>query len=109
MIKISKLIELFKEESCSNKVDYEFFKTDCYDGTCFYDLVIYYYTNLYSIENEEPNELNVVLDNDLRIMGIEFESAGDRCSRTPAWKALCKAVAEDEQFVIDVDEKIKRR
>lgn len=107
MIKISKLIELFKEESCSNKIDYEFFKTDCPDSTCFYDLVIYYYTNLYSIEHEEPNELNVVLDNDLRIMGIEFESAGDRCNRTPAWKALCKAVAEDEQFVIDIDEKIK--
>lgn len=107
MLKISKLLDLFKEESCLNKIDYEFFKTNCPDGDCFYDLVIYYYTNLYGIEHEEANELDIVLDNDLRIMGIEFESAGDRCSRTPAWKTLCKAVAEDEQFVIDIKERMK--
>ena len=41
MLKISKLLDLFKEESCLNKIDYEFFKTNCPDGDCFYDLVIY--------------------------------------------------------------------
>lgn len=106
MLKISKLINLFKEESCERKVDYEFFKTECPDNSCFYDLVIYYYTNLYGIEHNEANELNVVLDDDLKIMGIEFESAGDRVSRTEAWKRLCKAVADDESFEIDVKERI---
>lgn len=104
-IKISEIIKLFKEESCNNVIDYEFFKTKCTDNTCFYDLVIYYYTNLYSIEHKEPNELNIVLDNDLRIMGVEFESQGDRMSRTPAWKRLCKAVANDEVFIIDIKER----
>ena len=101
-MKISELVELFKEESCSNKIEYEFNKTECPDGDCYYDLVIYYYTNLWGIEHNEPNELDIVLDNDLRIMGVEFESAGDRISRTPAWKRLCKAIAEDEVFEIDV-------
>ena len=106
-MKISELINLFKNESCENIIDYEFFKTNCPDGDYFYDLVIYYYTNLYSIKHKEANELNVVLDKNLKIMGIEFESGGDRVSTTPAWKRLCKAVAEDETFIIDVKERIE--
>ena len=110
MLKISKLINLFKEESCKNKVEYEFYFKECYQNApkedTFYSLTIYYYTNLWSIEHNEPNELEIVLDHELKIMGIEFESAGDRVSRTPAWKRLCKAVAEDEEFEIDVAEKV---
>ena len=41
-MKISELVELFKEESCSKKIEYEFNKTECPDGDCFYDLIIYY-------------------------------------------------------------------
>lgn len=103
-IKISELIKLFKEESCSKKIEYEFSKTECPDGDNYYELIIYYYTNLWSIEHNDPNELEIVLDNDLKIMGVEFETAGDRVSRTPAWKRLCKAIAEDEMFEIDVKE-----
>ncbi len=105
MLKISELVNLFKNESCKNKINYEFYKTECPDDDCFYDLVIYYYTNLWSIEHNKPNKLDIVLDKDLRIMGIEFETAGDRVSRTTAWKRLCKAVAEDEVFIIDLEEK----
>lgn len=102
MLRISKLIDLFKKESCNKKIEYEFYKVDCPNGDLYYDLIIYYYTNLWSIKHNETNELDIVLDNDLKIMGIEFESAGDRVSRTPAWKRLCKAVAEDEEFIIDI-------
>lgn len=105
ILKISELIELFKKESCNEKIEYEFDKVICPDGDFYYDLVIYYYTNLWSIEHNEPNELNIVLDNDLKILGIEFETAGDRVSRTPAWKRLCKAVADDETFEVDVKER----
>lgn len=104
-MKISELIELFKKESCKNKIDYSFVKVDTPDDSCYYSLVIYYYTNLWSIEHKKPNELEIVLDENLQVMGIEFESEGDRVSRTPAWKRLCKTVADDETYIIDVDYK----
>lgn len=104
-MKLSEILELFKEESCENKVDYELLKTECPDNTVFWDFVIYFYTNSWSIEHNEPNELGIVIDNDKKVMGIEFESNGDRCSRTPAWKSICKCVADDLVFDIDLEEK----
>lgn len=103
-MKLSEILELFKEESCENKVDYELLKTECPDDTVFWDFIIYFYTNLWSIEHNEPNELGIVIDNDKKVMGIEFESNGDRCSRTPAWKSICKCVADDLVFDIDLEE-----
>ena len=104
-MKLSEILELFKEESCENKVDYELIKTECPDDTVFWDFIIYYYTNLWSIEHNEPNELGIAIDNDKKVMGIEFESNGDRCSRTPAWKSICRCVADDLVFDIDLEEK----
>ena len=106
MLRISELLELFKKESCTNKVEYELTKTDTPDNSCFWNFVIYYYTNLWSVEHNEPNELEIVIDADKKVMGIEFESNGDRVSRTPAWKRVCKAVADEETFEIDLKEKI---
>lgn len=106
-MKLSKILELFKEESCENKINYELIKTDCPDNTYFWDFTIYYYTNLWSIEHNQPNELNIVIDNDKKVMGIEFESEGDRCSRTPAWKSICKCVADELEFDIDLVEKVE--
>lgn len=103
-MKLSEILELFKNESCQNKTSYELTKTRCPDNTFFWNFVIYYYTNLYSIEHNEPNELEIVIDNDKKVMGIEFESNGDRCSRTPAWKSVCKCVAEDLELEIDLKE-----
>ena len=106
-MKLSKILELFKEESCENKINYELIKTDCPDNTYFWDFTIYYYTNLCSIKHNQPNELNIVIDNDKKVMGIEFESEGDRCSRTPAWKSICKCVADELEFDIDLVEKVE--
>ena len=103
-MKLSKILELFKSESCQNKVSYELIKTKCPNNTYFWSFVVYYYTNLWSIEHDEPNELEIVIDNDKKVMGIEFESAGDRCSRTPAWKSVCKCVADDLELEIDLIE-----
>lgn len=106
MLKTSELLNLFKEESCENKADYQLVKHYAYDDGYYWDFSIYYYTNLWSIEHNEPNELDIVIDNNKQIMGIEFETAGDRVSRTPAWKRICKAVADDEIFDLDLVEKI---
>lgn len=105
IIKLSDILKLFEEESCENKVDYELIKTNCPDNTRFWSFTIYYYTNLWSIEHKQPNELEIVIDNDKKVMGIEFESAGDRCSRTPAWKMICRCVSEELAFDIDLKEK----
>lgn len=102
-MKLSEILNLFKEESCENKVDYELLYIGS-AGEYFWDFTIYYYTNLWSIEHNEANELEIVIDDDKKIMGIEFESAGDRCSRTPAWKAVCKCVADDLVLDIDLEE-----
>ena len=107
MLKISELLNLFKNESCKNKVDYELIKTDTPDNSYFWNFVIYYYTNLWSIEHNEPNELEIVIDENKKVMGIEFESAGDRVSITPAWKMVCKAVADELEFEIDLVEKVE--
>lgn len=104
-MKLSIILELFKEQSCENKIDYELHKVDCPDNTCYWSFVIYYYQNLWSIKHNEPNELEIVIDNDKKVMGIEFESNGDRVSRTNAWKSVCKCVAEDLIFEIDLKEK----
>ena len=106
MIKLSELLQLFKEESCENKVDYELTKTDTPDNSCFWSFVISYYTNLWSIEHKEPNELEIVIDSDKKVMGIEFESGGDRVSITPAWKMVCKAISDELEFDIDLVKKI---
>ena len=103
-MKLSKILELFKEQSCENKISYELSKTHCPDGEVFWNFVIYYYQNLYSIEHNKPNELEIVIDNDKKIMGIEFESNGDRVSRTPAWKSVCKCVADDLELEVDLKE-----
>lgn len=110
IIRLSDILKLFEEESCKNKVDYELIKTNCHDNTRFWSFTIwsftiYYYTNLWSIEHKQPNELKIVIDNDKKVMGIEFESAGDRCSRTPAWKMICRCVSEELTFDIDLKEK----
>lgn len=107
MLKISELLKLFKEESCENKIDYELTRTETPDGGKFWSFVIYYYTNLWSIEHNEPNELEIVIDNDKKVMGIEFESAGDRVSITPAWKMVCRAVSDELEFDIDLVEKVE--
>lgn len=104
-MKTSEILNLFKEESCENKVEYELFKAECPDGEYFWNFTIYYYTNLWSVEHNEPNELEIVIDADKKVMGIEFESAGDRCSRTPAWKVVCKCVADDLVLDIDLEER----
>ena len=62
MLKISEILELFREESCEHKVDYELTKTETPDNSCFWNFVIYYYTNLWSIEHNEPNELEIIID-----------------------------------------------
>lgn len=103
-MKLSEILQLFKNESCKNKISYELSKTDCPDGTVFWSFVIYYYHNLWSIEHDTPNELEIVIDNDKKIMGIEFESNGDRVSRTPAWKSVCKCVADDLELEVDLKE-----
>lgn len=109
MLKIKELLELFKNESCENKIDYELMKVDTPDNDYYYSFVIYYYTNLWSIENKEPNQLEIVLYSNKKIMGIEFESGGDRVSITPAWQRLCKAIADDETFEIDLVEKVNNK
>ena len=103
-MKISEILKLFKAKSCENKVEYELFKTECPDGYCFWIFMIYYYTNLYSIVHNKPNELEIVIGADRQVSGIEFESAGDRCDRTPAWKAVCKCIADDLVLDIDLEE-----
>lgn len=103
-MKLSKILELFKEESCDNKIEYELTKTECPDNTVFWSFTIYYYTNKWSIAHSHPNELEIVIDNNKKIMGIEFSSGGDRCSRTIAWKSVCKCVADDLVFEIDLKE-----
>ena len=106
-IKLSEILNLFKNESCENKVDYELIKTECPDNTCFWDFTIYYYTNLWSINHNQPNELNIVIGNGKKVMGIEFESAGDRVSITPAWQMVCRCVSEELTFDIDLKQKEK--
>lgn len=91
-IKATELIQLFKLQSCKNKIEIEYSKANKYES--FSTLIIRYFQNEYGIENNEANELEIVFDITNRIDGIELETAGDRCSRTPAWKFLCKAVAE---------------
>ena len=103
-MKLSEILQLFKNESCRYKISYELSKTHCPDGEVFWNFVIYYYQNLYSIEHNKPNELEIVIDNDKKIMGIEFESNGDRVSRTPAWKSVCKCVADDLELEVDLKE-----
>lgn len=106
-MKLSKILELFKEESCENKVEYELIRTECPDSTLFWSFTIYYYTNKWGITHNHPNELEIVIDNNKKVMGIEFESAGDRCSRNQAWKSVCKCVADDLVFEIDLVEKVE--
>ena len=103
-MKLSEILNLFKEESCENKVKYKLSKEETLKDCYFWVFTIYYYTNLWSIEHNETNELEIVIDDDKKIMGIEFESGGDRCSRTPAWKAVCKCVADDLVLDIDLEE-----
>ena len=43
IIKLSDILNLFKEESCENKIDYELVKTYCPDNTKFWSFTIYYY------------------------------------------------------------------
>lgn len=107
IIKLSEILKLFKAESCENKIEYELIKTECPDNTCFWDFTIYYYTNLWGIAHNEANELDIVIDNDKKVMGIEFLSAGDRVSITPAWKTICRCVSDELYFDIDLAERIE--
>lgn len=104
-VRLSDILNTFKQESCEHKVEYELISTICPDNTMFWNFTIYYYTNLWSIKHKKTNELEIVIDNDKKVMGIEFESAGDRCSRTPAWKMICRCVSEELVFDIDLKEK----
>lgn len=106
-MKLSEILGLFKEESYEKRADYELVKTDTLDGECFWNFVIFYYTNYWGYTHNEPNELEIVIDNDKKIIGIEFESGGDRVSRSDAWKSVCKCVANDLVFEIDLKEKVK--
>lgn len=106
MIKLSEILSAFKEESCENKIDYELIKVDTpedEDSSCYWSFTIYYYTNKWSIKHNEPNELEIVIDANKQVMGVEFESAGDRADRTRGWKSVCKAIVDDEKFDIDLD------
>ena len=41
-MKLSEILELFKNESCQNKISYELTKTRCPDNMFFWNFVIYY-------------------------------------------------------------------